>query len=448
MSAKSTIKVSYRQRVGKIRHIHGTNVGPVHREGLIDLSEDFKDIRFPTVRLHDCPYAFRGTVDIPCIFPLFHLDHTKPEHYCFTRTDMYIQSIVDCGCSMVYRLGVSIQGNPQYRCDTDPPENYEKWAEICCNIIRHYNEGWADGFHHGIRYWEIWNEADIGPSQWTGPYEEYIAFYVATANIIKKAFPDLKIGGPAMAGMGGRKADLTEQFLRAVKKSGAPLDFFTWHYYAECPGEWVTFSKLVREILDKHGFSDTESHLNEWNLVPFGRDWKRMRSTPENLKAFFDYKNGPAGSALAASGLIGFQDAPLDMTNYYSSFVMNYGMHQAQGVPQKPFFAFRAYRIMLNETPNRLAVTGNNLDHGLGVLAGISGDENQVNLLLSNYNAETTDWTLRLVDLPWSPAKAVVMRLDAKYDLEKTGESVDISDGTLSLPVPRHSVCLVRLTEK
>ena len=28
------------------------------------------------------------------------------------------------------------------------------------NVIKHYNSGWANGYHYNIKYWEIWNEPD------------------------------------------------------------------------------------------------------------------------------------------------------------------------------------------------------------------------------------------------------------------------------------------------
>jgi hypothetical protein len=54
-----------------------------------------------------------------------------------------------------------------------PPADFDKWAEICCRIIAHYNEGWGDGFRHGIEYWEIWNEADGGALMWAGTWDDY-----------------------------------------------------------------------------------------------------------------------------------------------------------------------------------------------------------------------------------------------------------------------------------
>jgi len=47
-----------------------------------------------------------------------------------------------------------------YKKHNVPPKDFNKWARICVNIIRHYNDGWAGGYHWGIKYWEVWNEPD------------------------------------------------------------------------------------------------------------------------------------------------------------------------------------------------------------------------------------------------------------------------------------------------
>jgi arylsulfatase A-like enzyme len=444
------VRVDLDKRVGRVRPIHGVNVGPIHREGLVDLSDLFAEVRFPTVRLHDCPYAFRDVVDVPCIFPLFHLDADDPRNYRFRRTDAYLKSILDAGCGIVYRLGVSIQGNPTYRFDTDPPADYKKWADICCNIIRHYNEGWANGYRHDIRYWEIWNEPDNGPSQWNGTMEEFARFYATTSRRIKEAFPELLVGGPGLNGAMIRSARTKlEAFLPPLQEAGCPLDFLSWHVYADRPGQLAEAAREVRKALDEHGFERTESHLNEWNLAPFGHDWRGMRSSPERSKAFFAYKNGPAGSALVAASLAALQDAPVEMTNYYSAKVFNYGMFQSQGLPHKPFYAFRAYRWMLDETPVRVRVEGSDPDGGLAALAGASEAGDQVNLLLANFGSHEKDWQVALENFAFPSPAIATWTLNDKLDLEAS-EKPDprLDSSLLHVVVPRHTVRLLRIKKQ
>lgn len=441
------IRIGFSSPKEKLKAVHGVNLGPVHREGLVDLTDRFREARFPFVRLHDCPLSYRETVDIPCVFPLFHLDPEDERNYRFGRTDAYLKRIVDVGAEVVYRLGVSIQGNPNFRFDTDPPEDPEKWADICCAIIRHYNEGWADGFHFGIRYWEIWNEPDNGPNQWNGTMDEFIDFYICTATRIKKAFPGIQIGGPAFGRtFGGNSRKAVEGFLTRVKAGGAPLDFLSWHVYGDRPGKFREYAILAREVLDTLGYEDAESHLNEWNLQPFNNDWARMRSTPENSREFFEYKNGPAGGAFTASALCDFQDAPLDMTNYYSASTFNYGMFNSYGIPQKPYFVFLAYRRLLDETPYFLPSEGGDVDRGLAVLAGRSEAGDQVQLLVSNFNSERRDWTLTVEGWEEDRPRLEAWAIDKDHDFEPDrGDRIGAESGTLRLKLARHEVLLVRL---
>ena len=163
-----------------------------------------------------------------------------------------------------------------------PPPDFEKWARICEHIIRHYNEGWANGFHYNLKYWEIWNEPEnpgneYGPSMWTGTEQEFFDLYRVASKHLKKAFPDLSIGGYGGCGfyaVTAKKFSKTKQgfldyflrFLDMVKQNDCPLDFYSWHIYSDDPDTVIAHAKFVRETLDARGFTATESHLNEWNF--------------------------------------------------------------------------------------------------------------------------------------------------------------------------------------
>ena len=72
--------------------------------------------------------------------------------------------MVKYGIEPFFRLGATIENFHFLRAyHIYPPKDFHKWARICAGIVRHYNEGWAGGYHFGIRYWEIWNEPDNTP---------------------------------------------------------------------------------------------------------------------------------------------------------------------------------------------------------------------------------------------------------------------------------------------
>ena len=71
---------------------------------------------------------------------------------------------------VIYRLGQSIEHRENIPCES--PEGFCQVGPRVREYYRHYNEGWADGFHYGIKRWEIWNEPDITPC-WTGTQQQF-----------------------------------------------------------------------------------------------------------------------------------------------------------------------------------------------------------------------------------------------------------------------------------
>ncbi len=116
-----------------------------------------------------------------------------------------------------------------------PPKSYEKWAELVYRWVLHSVDRYGEKEVKSW-YWELWNEPNIG--YWRGTMEEYFKLYDYTADAVKRALPDAKIGGPETTGPGWDKA---EEFLRAfldhvqngknfvTGKTGSPIDFITFH---------------------------------------------------------------------------------------------------------------------------------------------------------------------------------------------------------------------------
>jgi hypothetical protein len=130
------IRVEPTIALGTIRPLHGVNNGPICFGGLVDLSSRFRELRIPVVRLHDCEWPNPAVVDIPTIFPDFRADPDDPASYHFERTDDYLQSILDVGADIVYRLGTSIEHTGR-KYHVHPPSDIQKWADICVHIVRH-----------------------------------------------------------------------------------------------------------------------------------------------------------------------------------------------------------------------------------------------------------------------------------------------------------------------
>ncbi|MBQ7541199.1 MAG: hypothetical protein IJT44_02795 [Clostridia bacterium] len=299
--------------------LNAVNGGPWHRRHADDQYRsnfaDYKAARIPYSRNHDSAvcgiYGGPYSHDVSCIFPDFDADPYDPASYDFACTDESILVCLDAGTETFFRLGQTIEHQIKKH-GTRPPKDFRKWAVVCEHIIRHYNAGWADGYRLNIRYWEIWNEPDLdsddAPNKrtWGGTAEQFFDLYETAAKHLKGCFPDLKIGGPALA----HDENWADAFLCRMRDTGAPLDFFSWHVYCTQPSVMTDKAVRIRSMLDKHGFAATESILNEWNYV---RGW--TDDFLYSVKAVHDVK----GAAFMLACMCAAQGAPIDMLMYYDT---------------------------------------------------------------------------------------------------------------------------------
>lgn len=291
------IKLScdFSNTIGPVKPMHGVNNGPMVSYHNFDNFHYLTDAGVPYSRLHDTGGYFGSThfVDVENIFSDMNADENDPKSYDFTFTDLYVTKLVEAGVEPFYRLGATIENGHHIKAyHIYPPKDYEKFARICANIVRHYNYGWADGFNYNIKYWEIWNEPDNSDvieenPCWKGTKEQFFELYRVVANHLRNEFPEIKVGGYASCGfyacMSGeasaeeiKNANVSPRYKYFVTffnefmdyisnpETSAPMDFFTWHTYSAGPRA-VVQAEYVRKQLDSRGLNHVESILNEWN---------------------------------------------------------------------------------------------------------------------------------------------------------------------------------------
>ncbi len=295
----TNISIDLTKKVKKIKPMHGGGQPPL-RGASTECFHYLTEAGIPYSRLHDVggSYGANRYVDIPNLFRNFDADENDPANYDFAFTDVLIKALVDAGVEPYFRLGVTIEGGSYikpYR--TIPPTDFEKWARICEHVIMHYTEGWADGFNYNIRYWEIWNEPDNhipSPSvMWAGTPEEFFRLYDVTAKHLKARFPHLKIGGYGSCGFyaavpsekPSKYAEFEEfylvffhDFFDYIKAHNTPIDFFSWHSYAET-ARTMKMGEYLHKELERLGFANLETHLNEWN--PFADEFGTAHHSAE-----------------------------------------------------------------------------------------------------------------------------------------------------------------------
>ena len=382
----------------RIRPLHGVNSGPMTKVFTYDARPQFVEAGFPFARLHDVeyPYGSGQFVDIPNLFRNFDADENDEKNYDFDLTDLYVEKIIETGCEPLFRLGVSIEHAP-IRKHTYPPKDFEKWARICEHVIRHYNEGWANGHHWNIRYWEIWNEADGSRSGsiacWAGTAEEFYRLYTVTARHLKKRFPELKIGGPSFTRPVNEFVIGFFEYLKAQEEP-VPLDFYSWHLYHHDPTEFLKKAKEASEILKRYGYERTESVMDEWNLGhrPVLEKYAMFANTGERFRAIYDQR----GSSLSAAVLALLETgSDVDLACYFEADVvkewcglyrvkdMSIGRVKATVQPTNVCYAFKSFNE-LYKLSNEAAVGTDGPD--VYAAAAVSDDGRRWGILLSNYS--------------------------------------------------------------
>ena len=422
--------VDFASPLGPVKELNGTNLwSKFSLASFQDGNSIAQNARFSTVRLHDCPWDNNGQrlVDVHQIFGNLNADPADPSNYYFAPTDDYLQRIVESGPKLIYRLGSTIE-HTQNHYFTGPPADPEHYAEICAGIIRHYNKGWADGFHWNIDYWEIWNEPDLVPQMWkTGDFQTYCDFYVTVAKRLRKEFPTIKIGGPAITHANLEKIG---QLAETCRKSGAPLDFCSWHCYAARPEDLLDPPAKVRKILDERGFSQTELHLNEWHYFP--APWPEVHGTAGGVQRRLWWRGAPEGiNGYDAAGFVGYvltrwQETPLDLANYYATGLDNWGLIGPDGDIRKPYYTFVAFADFFEQAPTRVRTA----DRGSISLLGGIGEGGRRALLISSWKESAETLTVRIDGAP-SEGTVRVQRIDAEKNLAE--ETLAYNDGKLVL---------------
>ena len=313
------INVNFDKVCGKVKPMHAVNNGPIYKFAVdqrVTNLYPWIEAGIPYARTHDAAfcatYGGEHTVDVNNIFTNFDADPYDPVSYDFVLTDEYMRVIEHGKSEPFFRLGSKIE-HWKKKYNTLPPKDFHKWAVICEHIIRHYTEGWADGLHMKVEYWEIWNEPDLDPDDsthkrtWGGTKAQFFDLYETAAKHLKACFPHLKIGGPALA----HREDWARDFLCEMQRREVPIDFFSWHIYSNDPRSVAKKCRYFRNLLDEYGYGNAESINNEWNYVRGweGDEWIYSLKQEKSLK----------GAAFIASTMSACQYAPLDMLMYYDA---------------------------------------------------------------------------------------------------------------------------------
>ena len=436
----ATIRIHPNESVGAIKPMHCVNNGPfaARTDQVRGNFDAYKALKIPFARNHDASF-FAGyggphCVDIGAVFPDFDRDENDPAAYDFHLTDEYILNTLEAGTETFYRLGTRIEHETK-KYGTLPPPDFAKWARVCEHIIRHYNEGWADGLHLNITYWEIWNEADGAADDadpywkkcWGGTKAQFFELFAITVRHLKACFPHLKIGGPAVC---CNSTPWTFDFLDFCAQNRLPLDFFSWHAYSTTPEGTVYGAEQLRQKLNDLGYEQTESICNEWNYV-----WNWDTHFIDSILTINNLK----GAAYAAATMLTAQNRPIDMLMYYDFrpcvFCGPFNFYTME--PQKPYYPFLMFSELYQLGTQFAVETDDDTLYAVG-----AKDAGGTAAVMIAYYSDAPDLPPKTVTVTGLAGSEKLWLLDDSRDMAET--PLLIQDGAAAITIEPYTVMMIR----
>jgi len=388
-----------------IRPLLGVNAGPapVGALGNADLTTAYRDSGVTMVRTHD----FYGPLDMAVLYPDRTKDPNDPASFDFAASDAAFAAIVAGGLEPYLRIGDS------WNNATPPANTHERanWVQAAVNVVRHYREGLWNGFEANIRYVEVWNEPD-NPQFWPQPHTSlaFYQLYEETARALKAAFPDLMVGGAGFSPGGvltPRGQQFVRDFLDYVKSRNVPLNFLSWHLYANDPADFVDAAAFYQNLLDVKGFTDVEMHVTEWNTST------RNVSSDEAIAL----RTGARGAALLSAAWIELQNMGVDVATFYRGgdqgpdMTSGHGLFYADGRPKKTVLAFALW-AELAAHPERLRLTAS----PAAALWGIAGQNEAGEIAVLVVNPYDTSTTYQFTEVNGQPLAQYTLRVSEVND--------------------------------
>jgi xylan 1,4-beta-xylosidase len=390
----AAFQVSLQNEAGTIRPFMDVNAGPINPPFSQNLSSSFETLGISSVRTHD----FYGPCDIHTIFPDFNADVNDPSSYHFEETDEVIAAIIATGADVMFRLGESFSGSSLYNA---PPSNNQKMADICKNIVRHYNDGWNNGFNYGIEHWEIWNEPDLYHF-WSGTALEFTTMYGVIANTLKTYNPNLKIIGPAVSSMVSEW--FVDEFLAGVSQFNYPLDGFSYHmYYMANLYGFAQMDERVEQKLAQYGLEAVPHYLTEWNNYAYSSNGSTEI-----------WRNDPFSGASTAASLIYLQETELEQAHRYRANEFLFGLFDDNSSITYSGMAYQQFSGFADHS-NRLTTTGGD-SLGLAILAGRNNSGSEMLLSVADNSSAHNSYSIQLNGLANNETYTYTQwRIDSTY---------------------------------
>jgi hypothetical protein len=241
------------------------------------------------------------------------------------------------------------------------PNSWEEWESLLEHLVRHTNES-----HLEVGFWEVNNEPDLGESGGS-PYlftpESYLTYYTHTVQAIRRADPNAKVGGPALA-FGphpGKETPILDALLDHCAKGNAPLDFISWHLYDNHPKLFQEEVREARARLAKYdSLKRVETILDEWNMDLFDpiamNPYYQPAYIMENTHGFYEEGLSRSGYYHITDFYFDPKTAPYLSPNgiesndhLFNVMPLYLGLFDTEGRVRSAYFAFKMLSLIRGE---------------------------------------------------------------------------------------------------
>lgn len=290
----------------------------------------------------------------PRLIRIFLQEHFDiyPAHgeFNWSKLDPYMAALAQTGAKVVAAITIKPPVLfPQIDESIWQPNDVAEWQRLIHALVHRYSVEQPI-----VTYWEIGNEMDIGENGGS-PYlmpvpADYNAYYRFTVKPILEAFPEAKVGGPALASV---NSPLLPGLIEDCAQTGTPLHFVSWHLYSNSPERHAAGVTLAKSLLDRYPGPRPEMLITEWA--------KGFEYRPDDDQSISveDMAFVPRRAAITAASILAMLDAGLDWSFYYHIWDQAF----YPDASWKSFFSERGLNIMLrhwNEVPHKFGLFGVN----------------------------------------------------------------------------------------
>ncbi len=444
----ATVRVDLSMPIGSVKPMHGMCNGPISYGS--DISSLFSEIGVPLVRFDGTDTAISAyAVDISRIFKDMSRDPRDMASYDFSYTDKYVAAAYNVGAKVIFRLGESFDRMYSGK-GASLPDDIDTFTEVCANVVRHYNDYFANGFAYGIEYFEVLGSI----SAYSDGKERIFDFYRRVASALRLVDNSLKIGGLCFR----ETADIRE-FLRFCKKTRAPLDFITLSFFGSDP---QAASKTAREtamLMHNLGFPELEIIVGSWSFVdsealgalPYKRALTGTDAEASGVRrALFESMTSVKGAAYALAFMISLSSVrEVRAACFYDAQPMLSAwcaICDRFGNPEKPFYSFKAYGELYRAGRELYSVSEEQIGFAhSGIYVTAAESEDAKYILLSSFDGcGTVD--IRLEGIPHDVYTADIYMLDGVKNMSLADTAALSGDKKrLILNISRYGAAMVKI---